>query len=175
MEKLIPSLLLTVEPLFYNHPEKKSSKSGGTRLGVPDSRIHTGKCEGMMMMTICRARVCPCCNSMLTVGEVSTVIVKEGWSLSLIVIIIIIIYPLTARVVGASQMILQPVFSIFPCSPLPSGTCHSRPVHSLMLSSHLFLCPPCLIFAVFQQGFDCVIISIDLCNTARTASPLPVV
>ena len=35
---------------------------------------------------------------------------------------IIIIYPLTARVVGAPQMILQTVFSIFPCSPLPSGT-----------------------------------------------------
>ena len=37
-------------------------------------------------------------------------------------IIIIIINPLTARVVGAPRMILQPVFSIFPCSPLPSGT-----------------------------------------------------
>ena len=35
---------------------------------------------------------------------------------------IIITNPLTARVVGASQMILQPVFSIFPCSPPPSGT-----------------------------------------------------
>ena len=40
-------------------------------------------------------------------------------------IIIIIIYPLTARVVWAPQMILQPVFSIFPCSPLPSGTCRT--------------------------------------------------
>ena len=35
---------------------------------------------------------------------------------------IIIICPLTARVVRAPQMISQPVFSIFPCSPLPSGT-----------------------------------------------------
>ena len=34
----------------------------------------------------------------------------------------IIINPLIARVVGAPQMILQPVFSIFPCSPLSSGT-----------------------------------------------------
>ena len=33
-----------------------------------------------------------------------------------------LIYPLTKRVVGAPQMILQPVSSIFPCSPLPSGT-----------------------------------------------------
>ena len=40
-------------------------------------------------------------------------------------IIVIIINPLTARVVGAPQMILQPVFSIFPCSPLPSGTCRT--------------------------------------------------
>ena len=42
-----------------------------------------------------------------------------------IIIIIIIIYPLTTKVVGAPQMILQPVFSIFPCSPLPSGTCRT--------------------------------------------------
>ena len=39
--------------------------------------------------------------------------------------IIIIIYPLTARVVGAPQMISQPVFSIFPCSPLLAGTCRT--------------------------------------------------
>ena len=41
------------------------------------------------------------------------------------IIIISIINPLTARVVGALQMILQPVFSIFPCSPLPSVTCRT--------------------------------------------------
>ena len=40
-------------------------------------------------------------------------------------IIIIIINPLTAKVVGAPQIILQPVFSIFPCSPPPSGTCRT--------------------------------------------------
>ena len=33
-----------------------------------------------------------------------------------------LIYPLTARVVVAPQIISQPVSSIFPCSPLPSGT-----------------------------------------------------
>ena len=32
-----------------------------------------------------------------------------------------LIYPLTAGVVGTLQMVSQPVFSIFPCSPLPSG------------------------------------------------------
>ena len=41
------------------------------------------------------------------------------------VAIIIIINPFTARVVGVPQMILQPVFSIFPCSQLPSGTCRT--------------------------------------------------
>ena len=46
-------------------------------------------------------------------------------SIIIIIIIIIIIYPLTARVVGAPQMIWQPVISIFPCSPLPSGTCRT--------------------------------------------------
>ena len=43
-------------------------------------------------------------------------------SFVIIIIIIIIINPLIARVVGAPQMILQPVFSIFPCSPLSSET-----------------------------------------------------
>ena len=39
-----------------------------------------------------------------------------------VVIIIIIINPLTARVVGAAQMILQPVFSIvFPVRHCPLG------------------------------------------------------
>ena len=41
------------------------------------------------------------------------------------IIIIIIINPLTTRVVWASQMILQPVFSIFPSSPQPSETCRT--------------------------------------------------
>ena len=36
--------------------------------------------------------------------------------------IIIIIYPITARVFGAPQMILHPVSSILPCSPPPSVT-----------------------------------------------------
>ena len=90
-----------------------------------------------------------------------------------------LICPLSVRVVGAPQMISQPVSFIFPCSPLPSHHHHqsfnregrwgttddfatsflhfslfstalwdlpnSRSVHSLMLSSHLFLCPPCLL------------------------------
>ena len=49
-----------------------------------------------------------------------------------IIIITIIIYPLTARVVGAYSTALW---------DLPNF----RPVHSLMLSSHLFLCLPCLL------------------------------
>ena len=40
----------------------------------------------------------------------------------LTIIIITIIYSLTARVVGAPQMISQLVFSLSPRSPLPSGT-----------------------------------------------------
>ena len=41
------------------------------------------------------------------------------------IIIIIIINPLTARVVGAPQMIWQLVSSIFPCSPLPYRICRT--------------------------------------------------
>ena len=39
--------------------------------------------------------------------------------------VLIIINSFTTRVVGAPQMILQPVFSIFPSSPIPSGTCRT--------------------------------------------------
>ena len=35
---------------------------------------------------------------------------------------LIIIYPLIVRVAGTPHMISQPASSIFPCSPLPSGT-----------------------------------------------------
>ena len=58
-----------------------------------------------------------------------------------------LIYPLTTRVVGAPQMISQSVSSISPHSPLPSETWlrFERCVHSLMMSSHLFFCLPCLL------------------------------
>ena len=64
----------------------------------------------------------------------------------IIIIIIIIINPLTARVVGAPQVTLQPVFSIFsPFSTALWDLANSRPVRSLMLSSRPFRCLPCLL------------------------------
>ena len=51
---------------------------------------------------------------------------KKHWNISCSTeYIIIIINPLTARAVGVPQIILQPVLSIFPCSPLPSGICRT--------------------------------------------------
>ena len=41
---------------------------------------------------------------------------------TIIIIIINIIHSLTMKVVGAPQMLSQLLFSIFPCSSLPSGT-----------------------------------------------------
>ena len=65
-------------------------------------------------------------NSTVTVTQISNPFDWGSRDLKMYIIIItIIINPLTARVVGAPQMILQPVFSIFPCSPLPSGTCRT--------------------------------------------------
>ena len=55
-------------------------------------------------------------------------------------------YPLTAGVSGAPQMTSQPVSSIFPLfSTALWDLANSSPVHSLMLSSHLFFCLPCLL------------------------------
>ena len=52
-------------------------------------------------------------------------------------------YPLSARVVGAPQMILQPVPSIFPCSPLPSGTWRNTGLSiPRCCLPQLFLCLP---------------------------------
>ena len=55
-------------------------------------------------------------------------------------------YPLTVRVVRAQHDFITSFLHFFPCSPtslwdLPN----SRPVHSLMLSSHFFLCLPRLL------------------------------
>ena len=69
----------------------------------------------------------------------------------IIIIIVVVIYPLTARVFGALQMInfassffsLSHHFSLF--STAFWDLANSRPVHSLMPSSHLFLCLPCLL------------------------------
>ena len=70
------------------------------------------------------------------------------------VIIIVIIYPLTIRVVLAQHDFTTSFhFSLFSTAlwDLPN----SRPVQSLMLSSHLFFCLPCLLplFIVLQDGF----------------------
>ena len=69
-----------------------------------------------------------------------------------VVIIIIIINPSTARVVGAPQMILQPVFSIFPCSPPPSGTCR---IQACLFPDVVF--PPLPLSALSSSPFHCAL------------------
>ena len=55
-------------------------------------------------------------------------------------------YPLTTGVSGAPQVTSQPVSSYFSMfSTAFWDLANFRPVHSLMLSSHLFLCLPCLL------------------------------
>ena len=66
------------------------------------------------------------------------------------VLITIIINPSTARVVGAPQMILQPVFSIIPCSPLPLG------LAKLQASPFLdVVFPPLPLSALSSSPFHC--------------------
>ena len=60
------------------------------------------------------------------------------------IIIIIIIYPLTMRSFGHHNFATRFLhFSLF--STALWDWVNSRPVHSLMLSSHLFFCLPCLL------------------------------
>ena len=65
------------------------------------------------------------------------------------IIIIIIVNPLTVLVVGAPEVILQPVFSIFPCSPLPSGTCRT-PFPDVVF-------PPLPLSALSSSPFHCAL------------------
>ena len=62
---------------------------------------------------------------------------------------IIIIYPLTARVVGESQIVSQLVSSIFLCSPLPSGTWRTSvlPIPWCCLPTSFSVC---LVFLLLQ-------------------------
>ena len=54
-------------------------------------------------------------------------------------------YPLTVEAVGAPQINSQPVSSLSLFSTALWDLANSRPVHSYMLSSHLFFCLPCLL------------------------------
>ena len=54
-----------------------------------------------------------------------------------------LIYPLTAKVVGAPNRDQFP--PVFLLSTTLRDLANSRPVHSLMMSFHLFLCLPCLL------------------------------
>ena len=65
---------------------------------------------------------------------------------SFIIIIIIIIYPLTARVVWGTTDDFATSFLLFPLFFTALwDLANSRPVHSLMLSAHFFLYLPCLL------------------------------
>ena len=99
---------------------------------VPATRRHVNASQGSTGTPVFKGRGYIGCFALTTFSPV--------------LFIIIVINPLTARVVGAPQMILQPVFSIFSLfSTALWDLANSRPVHSLMLSSHLFLCPLCLL------------------------------
>ena len=63
-----------------------------------------------------------------------------------------LIYPLTTKVVGAPQMILQPVSSIFPCSPLPSGTAE---LQACPFPDVVF--PPLPLSALSSSPFHCAL------------------
>ena len=72
---------------------------------------HTVEAPGIYMVTI-----------MADYSQMRICSIMCTWFMLHYLPFIIIIYPLIARVVGAPQMISQPVSSIFPCSPLPCGT-----------------------------------------------------
>ena len=81
----------------------------------------------------------------------------NGWSACgvityMSIIIIIIINPLTVRVVGAPQMILQPAFSISPCSPLPLG-----PAELYVCPSPDAVFPPLPLSALSSSPFHCAL------------------
>ena len=79
----------------------------------------------------------------LTTSILPTIWLQKNLQQLLVIIIIIIINPSTARVVGAPQMISQPVFSIFLVLRCPMGR------------AELQACPfPDVVFNNNRQGDD---------------------
>ena len=77
--------------------------------------------------------------------QTQSLTLRHRVSLMHMIIISHFIYPLPARIVGAPQMISQPASSVFLFSTALWDLANFRPVHSLMVSSHLSLCLPCLL------------------------------
>ena len=90
-------------------------------------------------------------------GQCTTVLYYSGFPKSvnlviIIIIIIIIINSLTERVVGAPQMILQPVFSIFPALHCPLGLAE---LQACPFSDVVF--PPLPLSALSSFPFHCAL------------------
>ena len=83
------------------------------------------------------------------------ILTSHSVSLSAIIIItiIIIIYPLIVRVVGAPQMISQPVSSIFLCSRLPLGLGELQACPFLDV-----VFPPLFMSALSSSPFHCALL-----------------
>ena len=86
----------------------------------------------------------------------------EGFIFVIIIIIIMqsgshLIYPITMRVFGALQMISQPVSSIFPFSPLPSGTWGTPGLSSpwRCLPTCSSVCLVLFPLTLYQSGYMC--------------------
>ena len=110
--------------------------------------------------TTCSQR-CTCTKEWILSSHITWLRQEKHYSVSFLVmtnviIIIIIIYSLTARVVGAPQMISQPDSSIFLCSPLPSETWRT-PGLSIPWCCLPISCSICLVFfplsLCLQDGF----------------------
>ena len=78
-----------------------------------------------LLLTTAASSFAPIYYVLMMFRVVTGALIQVSTYFIIIIIISIIINPLTARVVGAPQMILQPVFFNFPCSPLLTGTCRS--------------------------------------------------
>ena len=124
-------LVHSLDTIFH---EKSSSVDPSLCTNIPNKDLTESTCDKYFI----RSRLICKCRSHEVYSRLQGDNRRQIWVLCIIIIFIIIIYPLTARVVGVPQMISQPVFSNF------------RSVHSLMLSSPIFLCLPCLLppFAV---------------------------
>ena len=99
--------------------------------------------EHMILMTECK--YCPYVNPKLKKETLK--IQKTKLYLAYIFVIIIIIDPLTARVVWAPQMISQPVSFIFPVLHCPLGLdeLQACPFPDVVFPSLHLLCLPCLL------------------------------
>ena len=133
----LPYRVMAESNVCKTFPRASDRRSRGTFSSVYPSLLCYNVSHSVVSTGLPKGTLSPLC-----IRHCSTV----RYHIQLLVIIIIIINPLTARVVWAPQIFLQPVFFTLPCSPLPLGLAELQACPFLdVVFPPIFVCLPFLL------------------------------